>query len=76
VLTYTHSLQPTIFNDNVNQFKVGLETDKGNSTLKVKTVMLISHFFAHNSTMAMRTINLGRPVIGLTSKCEAGILFN
>jgi hypothetical protein len=23
-----------------------------------------------------RTINLGRPVIGLTSKCEAGIMFN
>jgi hypothetical protein len=25
VLTYNHSLQPTILNDNVNQFKVGLE---------------------------------------------------
>jgi hypothetical protein len=23
-----------------------------------------------------RTINLGRPVISLTSKCEAGIMFN
>jgi hypothetical protein len=23
-----------------------------------------------------RTINLGRPVIGLTSKCKAGIMFN
>jgi hypothetical protein len=23
-----------------------------------------------------RTINLGRPVIALTSKCEAGIMFN
>jgi hypothetical protein len=23
-----------------------------------------------------RTINLGRPVIELTSKCEAGIMFN
>jgi hypothetical protein len=45
VLTYTHSLQPTILNDNVNQFKVGLETDKGDFTLKAKTVMLMSHFF-------------------------------
>jgi hypothetical protein len=25
VLTYNHSLQPTILNDNVNQLKVGLE---------------------------------------------------
>jgi hypothetical protein len=31
-------LQPTILNDNVNQFKVGLESDKGYFTLKVKTV--------------------------------------
>jgi hypothetical protein len=23
-----------------------------------------------------RTVNLGRPVIGLASKCEAGIMFN
>jgi hypothetical protein len=23
-----------------------------------------------------RTVNLGRPVIELTSKCEAGIMFN
>jgi hypothetical protein len=38
--TYTNSLQPTI----LNQFKVGLETDKGHFTLKVKTVMLMSHF--------------------------------
>jgi hypothetical protein len=45
MLAYTHSLQPTILNDNVNQFKVGLETDKGHFTLKVKTVMLMSHFF-------------------------------
>jgi hypothetical protein len=28
-ITYNHSLQPTILNDNVNQFKVGLESDKG-----------------------------------------------
>jgi hypothetical protein len=38
-------LQPTIFNDNVNQFKVGLESDKGYFTLKVKTMTLMSHFF-------------------------------
>jgi hypothetical protein len=29
VLTYTRFLQPTILIDNVNQFKVGLETDNG-----------------------------------------------
>jgi hypothetical protein len=40
-----HCLQPTILNDNVNQFKVGLETDNGHFTLKVKTVTLMSHFF-------------------------------
>jgi hypothetical protein len=34
ILTYTHSLQPTILNDNVNQFKIGLE--KAYFTLKVK----------------------------------------
>jgi hypothetical protein len=45
VLTYTHSLQPTILNDNVNQFKVGLQTDNGHFTLKVKTVMLIVPLF-------------------------------
>jgi hypothetical protein len=51
VLTYDHSLQPTILNDNVNQFKVGLESDKGHFhlggyfTLKVKTMTLMSHFF-------------------------------
>jgi hypothetical protein len=32
---------------------------------------------AVNMTFVLwRTINLGRPVIGLTSKCEAGIMFN
>jgi hypothetical protein len=50
MLTYTHSLQPTILNDNVNQFKVGLETDNCHFTFKVKTVMLMSLFFAPNST--------------------------
>jgi hypothetical protein len=50
VLTYTHSIQPTILNDNVNQFKVGLETDKGHFTVNIKTVMLMSHFFARSST--------------------------
>jgi hypothetical protein len=38
ILTYTHSLQPTILNDNVNQFKIGLELDKAYFTLKVKTM--------------------------------------
>jgi hypothetical protein len=50
VLTYNHSLQHTILNDSVNQFKVGLESDKGYFTLKVKTMTLMSHFFARNST--------------------------
>jgi hypothetical protein len=45
VLTYIYSLQPTILNDNVNQFKVGLESDKGYFTLKVKTMTLMFHFF-------------------------------
>jgi hypothetical protein len=45
VLTYNHSLQPTILNDKVNQFKVGLESDKGYFTLKIKTMTLMSHFF-------------------------------
>jgi hypothetical protein len=38
-------VQPTILNDNVNQFKVGLESDKGYFTLKVKTMTLMYHFF-------------------------------
>jgi hypothetical protein len=42
---YNHSLQPTTHNDNVNQFKVGLESDKGYFTLKVKAMTLMSHFF-------------------------------
>jgi hypothetical protein len=45
MLTYSHSLQPTILNDSVNQFKVGLESGKGHFTLKVKTMTLMSHFF-------------------------------
>jgi hypothetical protein len=49
VFTYKNSLQPTILNDNVNQFKVGLESGKGYFTLKVKTMTLISHIFARNS---------------------------
>jgi hypothetical protein len=32
------------------------------------------HFEVHN--VLWRTINLGRPVIELTLKCEAGIMFN
>jgi hypothetical protein len=42
VLTYNPSLQPTMPNDNVNQFKVGLESGKGYFTLKVKTMTLMS----------------------------------
>jgi hypothetical protein len=34
MLTYTHSLQPTILNDNVSQSKVGLGTDNGQQTTK------------------------------------------
>jgi hypothetical protein len=45
VLIYNHSLQPTIHNDNVNQIKVGLESDKGYFSLKVKTMTLMSQFF-------------------------------
>jgi hypothetical protein len=44
-IVYNYSLQPTIHNDNVNQFKVGLESDNGYFTLKVKTMTLMSHFF-------------------------------
>jgi hypothetical protein len=43
--SFPTTLQPTIHNDNVNQFKVGLELDKGYFTLKVKTMTLMSHFF-------------------------------
>jgi hypothetical protein len=57
VLTYTHFLQSTILSDNDNQFKVGLETDNGHFTLKVRTVTLMSHFFAPNSTTCPRTPN-------------------
>jgi hypothetical protein len=45
VLIYNHSLQHTIHNDNVNQFKVGLELDKGYFTLKVKPMTLMFNFF-------------------------------
>jgi hypothetical protein len=50
VLTYNHSLQPTILNDNVNE----LESDKSYFTLKVKTMTLMSHFFARNSTGCLK----------------------
>jgi hypothetical protein len=33
---------PTILNDNVNQFKIGLELDKGYFTLKAKIMTLMS----------------------------------
>jgi hypothetical protein len=32
--------------------------------------------FYAEKVVLWRTINLGRAVIGLTSKCEAGIMFN
>jgi hypothetical protein len=41
---YLHSF-PTTYNDNVNQFKIGLESDKGYFILKVKIMTLMSHFF-------------------------------
>jgi hypothetical protein len=51
--TCNQSLQPSILNHNVNQLKVGLdslESDKGYFTLKVKTMTLMSQFFARHST--------------------------
>jgi hypothetical protein len=38
-------LESALLNDNVNQFKVGLESDKGYFILKVKTMTVMSHFF-------------------------------
>jgi hypothetical protein len=43
VLIYTHYLQQLM--TNVNQFKVGLETDKGHFTLKVKTAVAARNNF-------------------------------
>jgi hypothetical protein len=40
VLTYTHFLQPTILSD-VNQFKVGLETDNGLKSQDSDGVLLL-----------------------------------
>jgi hypothetical protein len=56
VLTYNHSLQSTIINDNVNQFKVGLESDKVYFTLKVKTMTLMSYFFARKYNRQRRQL--------------------
>jgi hypothetical protein len=42
VLTYNRSLQRTIHNDNVNRFKVGLESDKGYFTKKVGQQISVS----------------------------------
>jgi hypothetical protein len=49
-------LQPTILNDNVNQFKVGLESDKGYFTLKVKTVSRYSgeHGISHTNLYVIK----------------------
>jgi hypothetical protein len=55
VLSYNHSLQPTILNDNVSQFKVGLESDKGYFKLKVKTFM--SHFFYKEISIYLSNIS-------------------
>jgi hypothetical protein len=52
------ALQPTILNDNVNQFKVGLESDEGYFTLKVKTMTLMPHFFCPHSTRIFFNENL------------------
>jgi hypothetical protein len=69
VLTYTHSLHPTILNDNVNQFKVGLETDKGHFTVKVKTVfarnstyqlLLGTKYFGRHSSVTSKQINVNQ----------------
>jgi hypothetical protein len=83
VLTYNHSLQPTILNDNVNQFNVGLESDKGYFTLKVKTMTLMFHFFARNSTqknsfkkvVLWRTINLGRQISDISKKSMQATIY-
>jgi hypothetical protein len=44
---YSQSFPTTYntINDNINQYKVGLESDKGYLTLKVKTMTLMSYFF-------------------------------
>jgi hypothetical protein len=64
---FTHSLQPTILNDNVNQ--VGLETDKGHFTLKVKTVTfllpIVHHIFFRGSSFLLAILMLPRQ-----SKCQ------
>jgi hypothetical protein len=42
-----------------------------------KCVTNITKYFSiiYSHSVLWRTINLGRPVIALTSKCEAGIMF-
>jgi hypothetical protein len=68
VPTYNHSLQPKILNDNVNQFKVGLESDKGYFTLKVKTMTLMSHFFWPQFFLLYRPKNFGRHCLSIQKK--------
>jgi hypothetical protein len=46
-------------------------------TNAIKVLLQMQSGFLHlELTLLWRTIHLGRPVIGLTSKCEAGIMFN
>jgi hypothetical protein len=64
---FTHSLQPTILNDTVNQ--VGLETVKGNFKLKVKRVtfllLIVHHIFFRVSSFLLSILMLPRQ-----PKCE------
>jgi hypothetical protein len=75
-----------------NHFEVFLVTSKkqGNGIIECKSWVIFNKGqFTHicqlnvsrgqdsvSGIVLWRTINLGRPVIGLTSKCEAGIMFN
>jgi hypothetical protein len=47
-----------------------------NLLAKTKKKLWFTMYGDFSSIVLWRTINLGRPVIGLTSKCEAGIMFN
>jgi hypothetical protein len=60
------------FNDTV-RFLVERYPNVGFTKCKVTRVV---NLFENTGSVLWRTINLGRPVTGLTSKCEAGIMFN
>jgi hypothetical protein len=53
---------------------------KKDTNVKFFTFLIIFlnmfELFVTKNIVLWRTINLGRPVIELTSKCEAGIMFN